>query len=522
MVHARNAPPEQKAHAVLALAEYCVRQDVSPDDCSDSDLKFMNESAEILCRDLSVLREQAAAQSTDAWREALRGAHSMRCVSIDREHKDEKRQRMFRCDGCGRQEKWCGLAIDLAGSPQDKGVDTDAFLRCGRGDSYNPFSEEWPGAFDTFREQYDKDLASPERSDMGRYYLGKTCHRKAQLYFIANTMVQELMYNAKQLLTELPILPDATELHTVDDEAPQNFIDRKDQLELCIADERRGDMPDVMVDGGFWDQIDEHRLELADDEIRQKATDTLEACGGTAGASPATEDEMHDDAEDDFVPSDDDGEEQDDELEAEEEDEEDAMVARMRRFVGSAPGGRSAVDDGDGRRHTAPPKKRRCVIEDEEDEDGPGPSLARAQPPRKRVAEPSRQSRRQRKLAPEAEVAAAPAVEQEEEEEEEEEDDGDEDVLISSLARPQPPAPRNQAEQRTAAPTATQVARNMRIPREGEQPRLPSRQATLLGLINVQKDLILKREAGLAAQVGAAVLTMQELLELVERGRVGQ
>jgi hypothetical protein len=521
MVHARNASPEQKAHAVLALAEYCVRQDVSPDDCSDSDLKFMNESAEILCRDLSVLREQAAAQSTHAWRESLRGAHSMRCVSIDREHKDEKRQRMFRCDGCGRQEKWCGLAIDLAGSPQDKGVDTDAFLRCGRGDSYNPFSEQWPGAFDTFREQYNKDLANPESSDMGRYYLGKTCHRKAQLCFIANTMVQEMMYNAKQLLTELPILPDPTELHTVDDEAPQDFIDRKDQLELCIADERRGDMPDVMVDGGFWDQIDEHRLDLTDGEIRQKAAGTLKAMGGEPRL-PTGEDQMSDDSEDDFVPSDDYGEEQDDELDAVEDDAESApsgarggwsQVTVDNRDLGAA------VDDGNGWRHTAPPKKRHCVIEDDEDEDAPGPSLARAQPPRKRVAEPSRKSRRQRNLAPDAEVAAAPVVE---EEEEEEEDDGDEDVLVSSLARPRPPVPRNQAEQRTAAPTAVQVARNMRIPCEGEQPRLPSRQATLLGLINVQKDLILKREAGLAAQVGAAVLTMQELLELVERGRVGQ
>ena len=80
MPHARNAEPEDKAHAVLALAEYCVRSDVGPDDCSDSDLQFMNQSAEILCKDLNVLRHQAAAQSTNAWRKVLDSAHSMRCA----------------------------------------------------------------------------------------------------------------------------------------------------------------------------------------------------------------------------------------------------------------------------------------------------------------------------------------------------------------------------------------------------------------------------------------------------------
>ena len=95
----------------------------------------------------------------------------------------------------------------------------------------------------------------------------------------------------------------------------------------------------------------------------------------------------------------------------------------------------------------------------------------------------------------------------------EEEDESDEDVLVSSLAHPK--------ERRSAPPSAIEVARNMRIPREGVQ-QLGSRQAVLLGLINVQKDLILKRESGLAAQVGAAVLTIQELIEVAERSRVGQ
>ena len=486
MPHARNADPEDKAHAVLALAEYCVRDDVAPDDCSDSDLRFMNESAEILCKDLNVLRRQAQAQSTDAWRKTLDSAHSMRCVTIDRDRKDEQRQRMFRCDGCGRQEKWCGLAIDLAGSvegdmPSDW-LDTGA----------HPVSVRWPSLFRDFHTGYQKDLSEPERADMGRYYLGKTCHRKAQLCFIANTMVQEMLYNAKQMLAE-----DGDDelredkLYTVDDEAPQEFIDRKDQLELCIADERRGDMPDVMVDGGFWDAIDEHRTEITAADVRAKATRVLSA----------GDDEMADDAEDEFVASDDDGEEEEDELDGvEDSDGEVSSRARGKRPVvdDRLPNFGPAVDDGDaGPRHVRPPKKRRAVVIEDDEEEAAAP-IAKAVPP-------VRRSRRVQKLPVEEEVAA-------------------EEPLVASLApaSASPPVPRSRLERRSAPPSAIEVARNMRIPREGQQQKLGSRQAVLLGLINVQKDLIVKREAGLAAQVGAAVLTMQELIEIAERSRVGQ
>lgn len=496
MPHARNAPPEAKAHAVLALAEYCVRRDVAPDDCSDSDLQFMNQSAEILCKDLNVLRRQAAAQSTDAWRKALDSAHSMRCVVIDRDRKDEQRQRMFRCDGCGRQEKWCGLAIDLAGSVESD-MPSDWLDTCAQ-----PVSVRWPSLFRDFHAGYQKDLSEPERADMGRFYLGKTCHRKAQLCFIANTLVQETLYNASQLLLE-----DSDDelredkLYTVDDESPQEFIDRKDQLELCVADERRGDMPDVMVDGGFWDNIDEHRAELTEADIRAKAARVLST----------GEDEMSDDAEDEFVASDDDGEEEEDELNGvEDSDCEVASRARGKRpsVDRRLPSFGPAIDDGDTiPRHAQPPKKRRAVVvlHDDDDEEEVAAPIVKAAPP-------VRRSRRVQKLPVAEEVAVADAEPADEEE-----------ALVSSPApeSASPPVPRNGLERRSAPPSAIEVARNMRIPREGEQ-RLGSRQAVLLGLINVQKDLIVKKEAGLAAQVGAAVLTMQELLEIAERSRVGQ
>lgn len=532
MPHARNAEPEDKAHAVLALAEYCVRDDVSPQDCSDSDLRFMNQSAEILCKDLLVLRKQAAAQSTNAWRQVLDSAHSMRCVTIDRDTKDDKRQRMFRCDGCGRQEKWCGLAIDLAGGAESDRLCSDEWIS-GELTGVCAASDRWPGLFDTFEEGYRNALKHPERCDMGRFYLGKTCHRKAQLAFIANTWVQETLYNARQLLLE-----DGGEelredkLYTVDDEAPREFIDRKDQLELCIADEKRGDMPDVMVDRGFWDNIDEHRLGLTDDEIRNKATDSLKTMGGDTLVPSG--DQMSDDEEDDFVPSGDDSQEEEDELDGVEDADGDVSSHRRGkrhtgRSVGDEPNFGPAVDDGHGLRHMGPPKKRRRVIDEDSEDEHVVHAVLRAKPPRKRIDEPSRRSRRQQQLSPDEQVAAASEEQPPDDTsvvdaaEARDGDESDEDVVVSSLRNPNlpPPVPRTAAERRGAPPSAIEVARNMRIPYEGEQ-RLGSRQSVLLGLINVQKDLILKREHGLAAQVGAAVLTMQELLEIAERSRVGQ
>jgi len=486
MPHARNAEPEDKAHAVLALAEYCVRQDVGPDDVSESDLRFMNEAAEILCKDLNVLRRQAQAQSTDAWRKVLNSAHSMRCVTIDRDRKDEKRQCMFRCDGCGRQEKWCGLAIDLAG--EQYGVKPADWLNA---DS-SPLSVRWPGLFSDFHKGYQKDIGEPERCDMGRFYLGKTCHRKAKLCFIANTLVQETLYNAKHMVDEQYDNGDEfreDKLYTVDDEAPQEFIDRKDQLELCIADEQRGDMPDVMVDGGFWDQIDQHRLELTEPEIRSKATKTLQCTGGDALST--SEHEMSNDDEDEFVLSADDAEEEDEELSGIE-------------------------DDGDGPRHVAPPKKRNRVIDDDDDDDDEQPpEQAVARPPKPRPtkgAAPQRRSRRVQQLSPKEAGGAQVAAE--------EPNDHRADVLIPLLGperSAQPPTRRL-----GAPPSARAVATAMRIPREGQRPVLPSRRAVLLDMIKLQGELVVKDDSAASARVGAAVLTMQELMELVERGRVGQ
>jgi hypothetical protein len=531
MPHARNAPTETRCDAVLSLAEYCVRGDVTPKDLSDEDREFMDQSADMLCRDLNVLRRQAAAQSTDAWREVLDSAHSMRCVTIDRDRKDERRQRMFRCDGCGRQEKWCGLAIDLAGRPNMRRqpwtwLSKQPTLIGGDREA----SERWPWMFAEFHKDYLSDLANPEACDMGRFYLGNTCHRKAQLCFIANTMVQETLYNAREMLAEGRndgAELETTELYTVDVDAPVEFMERKEQLELCVADEKRSDMPDVMVDGGFWDNIDEHRLDLTDDEIRQKATDALEKAGEKIQALATSDGEMSDDDEDEFVPSGDDAEEEDDELEGVQHVGEAAAAAAvsrdaLSRRLGKRPVGGPTVDDGDRLHVNGPPKKRlrSRVIEDDEDDDGNEPALDTT-----KGTVPVRRSRRVQNKSPEKEeVAAAPAQKDDDPDEPDESDGSDEDVMVSSLRNPNlpPPMARSALERRSAPPSAVEVARNMRIPRIDGTQRLPSRQGVLLGLVNVQRDLILKRENGLAAQVGAAVLTMQELMEIAERSHVGQ
>lgn len=160
------------------------------------------------------------------------------------------------------------------------------------------------------------------------------------------------------------------------------------------------------------------------------------------------------------------------------------------------------------------------MIEDDEDDDGNEPALDTT-----KGTVPVRRSRRVQNKSPEKEeVAAAPAQKDDDPDEPDESDGSDEDVMVSSLRNPNlpPPMARSALERRSAPPSAVEVARNMRIPRIDGTQRLPSRQGVLLGLVNVQRDLILKRENGLAAQVGAAVLTMQELMEIAERSHVGQ
>lgn len=79
---------------------------------------------------------------------------------------------------------------------------------------------------------------------------------------------------------------------------------------------------------------------------------------------------------------------------------------------------------------------------------------------------------------------------------------------------------------RKRAATAQSIAQQMRMPTDTasasastdvEATRLPSRQAVCIDMVELQKDLLIEGKRDQAARVGRAVLTLTELLSIVER-----
>ena len=481
MSNPKNASLEKRAHAVLDLAERIVRKQVGA--MSTCDYEFTTACAKLLNNDLQYLSKQASARWTARFEHVLNSAHSMRCTVVELEDKERRRCTRRRCDACGKHEHWNGWTVDFAGGWADPSMWSHA---------QHPV--DWQNTWETFIERYRADINCGYTEgelldcDMGSYFVGETCMKKAKLHFLAATTITELVYDASFALGENVGLEDhhrlmPAALYTVNEEAVEYLMEKKEQLELCIADERRHDHPDLMVDLRFWQAVDQARLDVGSKEelegaLRERTASILDP-----------HQSGHDDDSDDSDDSDDDDCDDDD-----------------------CDGG-EAVPGGGLLAVMAAARSRAAVLEDDEEEDAPV-----ARPPLRKAATgqaPSRASKRQRGITAAASsprrpkpIATLPTTE----EEEEEGDDEDEDVTVASLA-PRPPAARH-------PPTPAEVARNMRIPRaDGTPAALGSRRSVLLGLLNVQRELILKREDGLAAQVGSAVVTLQELVELVEKQR---
>lgn len=520
MSNPENASSETRAGAILDFCERCVRDELPELDDEETDGPFMCGCMKKLGKDMKYLTTRASAQTTNAFYNALRSADSMRVVPIDPESKDGKQLKVFHCDVCGTKEHNCRYAIDLAGI----GHKPDVWFG-----EPNKIKGEW----DTFIEEYGDRFRENEvaffdhseyqptgmlKCDQGRYYVGKTCLRKSKLVFLCSTLLQETMYKMYHQVSQVDEVElKKGELLFVSDDEVQEFIDMKQELELCIANEARKTVPDIEQDDDFWDMIDYGREAEAEktgedihDVIRKRTAQTLAAM---ADGSPrdTTEEGEDDEEERGSVMASDDGSYQDSNL-YEEDDDPDVGFVVDDDEAEEVPGPR------------VPPRKRksaRRVIDDEseveEEEEAPPPTTAPKPKRQKASSGPVRRSGRlsgtpapapekqapsskaagKRPVAPPPTAAPPPAA-------------AGSSVADSAAARRQAFGSMPQPPQRVS-----RIASGLRIPgADGSPGVLGSRRAALLSLMDVQRELTAEKRDVLAAKLTRAIMTYQELMDL--------
>lgn len=445
----------------------------------------LKEAIETLGSAMVVMRSQAAPKSTSKFLKMINGCHSIRPLWIERETKDRKRQQFFKCDACGRKEKWCGFAIDVAGSGH-----------CA--ENYGGSLEKMSSTFNQFHNNYTREFKRADKekglmpSDCGRFYTGETCLRKTLIQYMCSTFVQEIFYfinhaveNASEEELDTPDLVWATTKQA------KIYNDLRDKLAKCIANENEG-APPLVIDKRFWNLVDLHRTMQArlqkssvDNVLRELSKKTLS---------------FHSDDEDPVYASPTNFDDEEEEEEEEEEKEEDQSMSqairgrRSKRVIGES-------DD------------------DEAEEDQMSSKRAGKQPMRRGV----RQRRAPDYLGRSASNAMdeEDGFEEEEEEdgfeEEEEEEDGFEDDKGEN-GNENENENENSPGPRVPQPNPASIAQSMRIPSEAGVPGpLGSRKNALLDLMEVQRLMTNLGNYVDAAKVTRAILTMQELMELTKR-----
>ena len=515
MSNPENASSETRAHSILDFCERCVRDELPGLDDEETDGPFMAACMEKFGKDMKYLTTRAAAQTTKSFYNALRSADSMRVVSIDPESKIGKQLKTFHCDACGTQEHNCRYAIDLAGF----GHKPDVWFGQPKNikKEWDSFIEEYGDRFRenevTFFDHTEYQPGGMLDSDQGRYYIGNTCLRKSKLVFLCSTMLQEIMYKFFHKKHESSTADlKKPELLWVNDDLVQEFIEMKQELELCIANESRKSVPDIEVDDEFWAMIYDGREKAGggDKEMHEVVRDRtrrtlamMENQNHEDGSVSAEEEEEDGDEPGSVMPSDDDDFVDDDDEDPDDDDEVDEVDE-----VVSAPRGAS----------NKRPSKRPVVLDEDDDEDEAcGAPAVAPKPKRHKNPEPTQPSRRSSRLAgsPAPEPPAQKSVQQ------------------SNAAGKRPVAPTateagssvaDAAEARRQAhfgsmpqpqPRASRIAAGLRIPAaDGTPGPLGSRRSALLDLMDIQRELTREQKDELAAKLTRAIMVMQELLDL--------
>ena len=210
------------------------------------------------------LSTQSSAKWSKLFDDVIHSSHSMRIEKIDGEAKEKMRKYTQTCMACGKHEKHCTFAIDFVGS-----LPRDAFSK----------AERLVKDFKTFLTQYNYLFGDEEHmtdhpntlysQDNGRYIVGKTCLRKAQLRFeISNLTLEEIYssrYDIKIIVNnhkDVDILKKYTDL----------FHQRVEQLHnkyayiMKAAASDKSELDELCIDNQAWACIDRVRRSVATNE----------------------------------------------------------------------------------------------------------------------------------------------------------------------------------------------------------------------------------------------------------------
>ena len=424
-----------------------------------------------LAGQLSYLACQAEAHwPSSGFGALLCSAHSVRPRRVLSEEKERLREEPLHCVACGSHEERCEVTLDLAGPCHAKWCDPSCFSR------------DWK----TFCKSYDCD-GEPRANglacaDMGTYPLGKTCTRKAQLSFQARTFLQECAYDIAMLVREEEARSktelDPESLYFSGPEAAAEQMARFDQIKDAVA--KDSPAPELFLDEGWWEHIDEARAEAA----QRAGTDALAVlCDFAAeqlrsvrlqGSHPREEEESSSDSS---------GGSSDDETDEEEvEEEPDDQILHKRKGA----------------------KRRRAQVVEESDTEGDDEAQggAEQQQPaeracKKRGEAPTRRSARVRAREEGAEAGSEPAA-----------------APAASAPKAQSRAAASEASEAAelrSQPSATQAAATQRI----RDAVLPARRSALSALTRLLSQLQEDGKDEDASCIAPSVSHLQQLISYV-------
>lgn len=296
----RNAEPETVALAVLDTCERAVRG-YSPDydDPVDADAQFMKAAVQSIQSRVRTLKRQAAALWKPEFTRMLDRCHSILVKAVDHTEKEGVRTEKMKCMACGRYEHCCKYALSGVGPF------TSDWFNC---DGVSKLEDNWTDFYNEYTRLCDRDFVDYTRrnrlpeQDMGEYTIGATCLRKAELYYVTNTLLMECCYEALQAVQSKSCgtNDDQNQWFYANEKNADTFLDKLANVELAIADEKCP-LPSWGEDPVLWGMVEKARSRASGGDMDEEL-ELLRARANQWLTLKGLEDrEKSDEAEDDFV-----------------------------------------------------------------------------------------------------------------------------------------------------------------------------------------------------------------------------